>query len=103
MTGDELFFFFLLLCFDDFLLEPDAAIMLLGFQMLGSFQKVPPRRFFRFRFWVFGALWRFASSGWVGSPCCVFSVFSPWFLGGRGGVFFFVTSCILHLSLLGVG
>ena len=34
----------------------------------------------------------------MGSPCCVFPLFSPSFLGGRGGVFCSLAiSCILHL------
>ena len=37
----------------------------------------------------------FSSSGWVGSPCRVFPVFSPWFSGGGGGVFLAV---LLHLA-----
>ena len=44
------------------------------------------------------ALVAFLLSGLVGSPCCVFPVFSPRFLGGRGGVFVSpAISCILHL------
>ena len=44
------------------------------------------------------ALVAFLSSGLVGSPCCVFPAFPPCFLGGRGGVFWFLllslASCI---------
>ena len=42
-------------------------------------------------------LWRFASSGFGGLPL---AVFSPWFLGGRGGRFgFSAASCTLASSL----
>ena len=45
----------------------------------------------------------FFSPGWVGSPCRVFPVFSPWFLGGVGARFFSflllpLASCIFSLS-----
>ena len=67
-----------------------------------------------FFFWVGGVplavfslsppLLALLSSGWVGSPCRVFPVFSPWFSGGWGVVFcVFVSpaiSCILRLSSL---
>ena len=42
-------------------------------------------------------LWRFSSSGWVGSPCRVFPVFSPLFLGWAGGGVFF-SAVRLHLA-----
>ena len=79
------------------------SLVLLGLVALSSF------------FWVGGvplavfslplALVAVLSSGWVGSPCRVFPVFSPWFSGGVGGFLplrFLAISCILHLSLLGI-
>ena len=72
------------------------GLVALSFFLLGGWGA--PCRVFLFPLALVAVL----SSGWVGSPCRVIPVFSPWFLGGWGGVFVFLlpslASCIF-LSL----
>ena len=100
-----MFLFFLLLFSTTFLLEPDAAITSPWLPDAGLLPEGASPAILSIFVFFFLALFVFLGGFplvaffflWVGgSPCCVFPVFSPRFLGGRGGVFFFCY--LLHLA-----
>ena len=91
---------------DDFFLELDELALSIGFAQLRTFFKVLPplfcRLFFGY-FWPSGVFFFSSSSGWVGSPCCVFPAFSPVSRVGGGCVLCFLlctlASCVFSVGL----
>ena len=81
---------------------PDTGTLVIYTTLLDAILQALPQTFCRLFLRFSSPSGVFLSSGLVaqGLPLAVFlppPVFSPWFLGGVGCVFFLLASCILHL------
>ena len=89
----------LLLCFSSRTRRTSATSTL----SWASSSRCLPTRFCLFFLGFLGLSGALLPLGWWGPLAAFFPCVFPVFFGWEGGSFFFATSCILRLSLLGVG